>query len=361
MSHEFLVQQSSVSEQAGLGLYSNRSFNEGDFLELFYPGQYLKGDTYDELNDVLVNATNTPPSNDEELRTFLRGLKKRYGIMLHKANEDTTSQPNWDAIYDTFIEYQHAAQGGMIVANDYVWETGKIWYRNDPSYFPVFFNEPPPYKYFWNNYKKAYQLSRPNVFSLTAGKKVKFYAAAPIEVGDEMLLCYGPVFGREYDINLSKVVGCGGERFLTTVDPDLYDSQEDKERVSKYIEKMDNFQFQGDYYPRPAIGEQVSINASTDMQESVIYGTHDSRDLSEEQIDFRDPKKRRVGVRDEESGKWYQEELDSTEARRVLLENLEWIQDGITYFLQYGVEFSTNPQQYWDLLETVKRDIRRIQ
>jgi hypothetical protein len=282
----FIVAPSSVSDQAGVGVYAGRRFNVRSELGLVYPGTVASQTIYKELNDLLVAMT-LNPSMEEQL-SALKKLKRKFNVEITK-ELDTHDDipPNWDAIYDTFIEYQYGlSTGNLIYFPYYWWKSGKVWIKeNDPEYFPLLFNEPPPYNTFYNIVKKAMQSSRPNVRAMEKKGEIYYSVISQINPGDEILICYGPLYkrgksGYDYPINLSSEGGCGDPSIVL---PGIPTTEDEKELVENYNKQVKEFKFLAQQFRRadPTLAlqseERVEQEQAEEKAEEEVEEQEESR------------------------------------------------------------------------------------
>lgn len=123
---------------------------------------------------------------------------------------------NWERLYNNYLAYkfEFMSKGKTYIRawNHWTWGgdiSAATDYRGNWS---LWFNEPPPYKNFYNIVTGEYQASEPNVKPLK--DLSDFSVIKDIKAGDELLICYGPYYVREgYTINMDKKVGCG-QQFL---------------------------------------------------------------------------------------------------------------------------------------------------
>ncbi len=186
----FLVAPTSVSDhRGGLGLYACRFFDAGSVL-FEYPGITCDWKTYDWLNGYLAKG-----ECDVDV------LEKSAKIIL--VNKPPRAAPNWHKIYDSFCSYIFSGGDNVYVYwNVYDWTTGNI-VCNKKEIFGLFVNEPNAYNTFLNQQSQEIQRSEANVRAITKNGRVHFVAKKKINAGDEILICYGPFYNRDYDINYS--------------------------------------------------------------------------------------------------------------------------------------------------------------
>lgn len=201
--HATFVTDTSVANGGGRGLYAVRAMNVGDQLPYPYPGITLSDVNYERLNSFLAELTSNPRRDARDI------LKQNWGITIVGKEE-----PDWDRIYDTFLAYGFSLPGNkMLVWCDYKTNGNINADKTEPRNAGVYFNEPPMYATFLNRLTMEPQASVPNVRAidkrLRGGKYAKvFVATRPISPWDELLICYGPEYPRDYPINFGES-GCG--------------------------------------------------------------------------------------------------------------------------------------------------------
>ena len=252
-----LVGPTSVTNFGGLGLYSLEEFNVGDVMPFRYKGIHLNEDKYDELNKFLSDIENYKeddkgnkiPKTAEEIRADLKKSYNTWKLRIIKG-PSKRSEPNWDKIYQSFLDYlfEYIAFGksNFIFWGTYDYDGNLVIDPNDPSNAGLFMNEPPPYKQYLNILTGKYQLASPNVEQLSDNEGIFFRAIKKISIGDEVLLCYGPFYDRNYDINLGRE-GCGADLFR-----EKYNDYNDyDEKIKKYFEQSDSYVNIREKYERP--------------------------------------------------------------------------------------------------------------
>lgn len=243
------------------------------------------------LNDYLFDLNRAPRDKwtSAETRDILNYLADTFGITIVKASRQSSrrpvkvwSAPNWEAIYDSMIEHVfETTDGARIYWPVYDWDTGKIVAdKNDPANAGLFINEPPPYKYFINTQTDEYQGSRPNVrVEDDADGRKWFKVTRPIRQGDEILLCYGPLYNRsiaddgDYEINYDVKEGCGNPAELKAhysrdrsgdwAILNTNQSVKDLTKLVDYLDKMRKFKYVGETFGE----EEDESDADADSSE----------------------------------------------------------------------------------------------
>lgn len=93
--------------------------------------------------------------------------------------------------------------------------SGEVVYdKKDPENQYILMNEPPKARKFYNNISKTWQKSGVNVTPVVPSLNddfpfLAFRANQDISTGSELFICYGAMYDRNYEINMSYTCGCG--------------------------------------------------------------------------------------------------------------------------------------------------------
>lgn len=197
----FIVAQTSVCDDTcNNGLYANKDFDVGSIL-FDYPGISCDWNTYDHLNEYLAKGICNVEHLCKEFNVH---------IVFSSSSNGKEQEPNWTAIYDSFVEYVFGSGDDVFVYwNIYDWSTGAAIGSHSEDY-GLFCNEPSANDTFLNRQSLVHQHSVPNAKTFVDKNdgKIKFFALKRIRKGDEILLFYGPLYKRSYEINYS-LESCG--------------------------------------------------------------------------------------------------------------------------------------------------------
>ena len=182
------------------------------------------------------------PDENEE---FLHYLKEAYGLSI--LDNKSFREPQWDLIAKGITDYSFEGEdiiSGKRVVNvtvlPYYGFDGKPLYDIDNPVNPfILANEPPSVQVFRNRFTGKMQKScvtisavLPSIYAKEEKptKFLKFRALVDIQRGDEIFVCYGAIYDREYDINMDTECGCGhyehvGGNLKTNVSRAKYEEQ----------------------------------------------------------------------------------------------------------------------------------------
>jgi hypothetical protein len=231
----FEIKPTSVTD-VGLGVYARKTYEPGATL-FTYPGKRVSADTFNEINEFLFQLVDNWQTPDASLQI----LHQKYGVIIYRTTV-LIGVPNWRAIYKTFIRFLIANDyGEYMYWTMYDWSSGEIagtWIcTKNPG---ILINEPPPYDAFFNLQRSCLQKSVTNVRTETReDHEIYFVAKTQIEVGDELLIHYGPFFERDYATSLAL---CNVQNY--SFNPDELD-EENLERVKKYEHDIINYESRG--------------------------------------------------------------------------------------------------------------------
>lgn len=210
----------------GLGVYAIKKIKKNQILGS-YPGSVITDREDAVLRDYFVQWARNPSLEITEIEERLGILLDRFGIKLcnfeaptHRrqvsTRELTYRDLNWPRLLIALNSYSFQTDKGTLVPN-------RMSYTGNPIYdlelhmtggspllsgsLTPMLNEAPPWR-FENLLTRRIQYPKYNVNVLVEGDSVVFYAQQPVDPGDEMFFFYGPIYDREYPINL-KPADCG--------------------------------------------------------------------------------------------------------------------------------------------------------
>lgn len=234
---EVMIAPSSIAP-GGYGLYSLRNFEVGEFLPVTYHGRTLPVKEYDELDDYLLKMANMSTEQHRwPSEVEINFLKSKWGVEVRFMDRTYTKhghwqnlpieyarlkQIDWDSIYDHFSDYSfeyvdNSGKNYVIYWPIYNYDGRAIVDERNVENAGLMLNEPPNMDYYFNQYTRDDTLAVANVKAEFNPKvnRLGLKVISPIEAGEELLLCYGPLYRRHgYFINTSPVVGCGQRAHL---------------------------------------------------------------------------------------------------------------------------------------------------
>lgn len=234
----------------GLGVYALQRLSKGNILGA-YPGHLISDEEDELLRDFIQSCVTLIKGDDERTLKEIDTLKGHFGIELVAQEAQThrlQNQPrilqladvDWSRVMTALNNYSFQTDAGTLVP-------AKISYTGNPIYdieahmsgsnnasLTPMINEAPPRK-FVNLLTGKIQNPAYNVDVVVEGHFVVFYSKRVILPGQELFFFYGPIYDRNYPVNLTPQQ-CGWDR------RDWNDmSSSEKKKTKDFFKKQDRF------------------------------------------------------------------------------------------------------------------------
>ena len=266
----FLVHHTSIEGSNGLGLYAKKRIRAGTILPGGYCGRNITSSQYEKLINLLEKQAREQDYKiqDERARKkedkVIRNIYEEFGVYLVSTvmdyelreacdiGEEEIESIDWSKVLKGITEYAFGDdQGKMVTVLPMYSFDGRPLYHVEETNNPyILMNEPPNVSCFQNIVSQRVQPSKVNVTTIMASScpdvvsslrssqrskhqtgnqcdaLVRFKTMCDIQAGDELFICYGSMYARSYEINMSSSCGCGMfDQVSTNLDPKVKVSQ----------------------------------------------------------------------------------------------------------------------------------------
>lgn len=260
---ELQVLPSSVTG-AGFGVYALAPFKKGSVIPVFYRGIVSDPKTEDFLLDIVNRFESGEKITTKDTEKLLRQFKisindvklsKDKNYLVFSDEKKDSSDINWPNVLSSYYNYAFETPKGLLVWPVYDYAGNPVLNWKNPNDYALFFNEPPPCQNYYNRLLQTTKKTKVNVAAKqTKSGAIGFEAIEDIEPGEELFICYGPLYAqREYKINMDKDFGCGRTEMIDSwmneekktgkFSERLYKRGlgRDKTRVLNYFKLMDSY------------------------------------------------------------------------------------------------------------------------